>query len=1253
MTKKLSKKKLKKQSAKIADVIPKKGVQLEAIAQFKAMKPVRPNELDLYTTMPRTKESVRKVFRAAQPPPNVKVPEDHPMAMDDGMTMSWAAEDDFMLSSSYTEGVQWLGYPYLAELAQRPEYRRLSESIAREMTRRWMKLQTVGQQDKTNKIALIEADLKTHKIREKFRRLAELDGFFGRGHLHINVGKNHSRDELKSTLLLDKRKMKMGSLVGFRVIEPTWTYPGSYNSTNPLAEDFYVPQSWYLMAQEVHKSRLLTFISREMPDLLKPAYSFGGLSMSQMAKPYIDNWLRTRQSISDLVHSFSTQVLYTDMSAVLNAGGGEEERKRALLYNVMRDNANLFMIDKTREDFKNVSTPLGTLDHLQAQSQEHICLRAGTLIHTQRGQVPVERVTTSDLVMTRRGYAPIDWSGVTGYTDELVQITTSASVLEVTPCHPIYVETQEFVTAESVQAGDLLSEDPTWQTSMESLRSIEADDGVLPNQAIAAMSKAAVSFIASCGKITRDLYHRVMMFITSMRTRPIIAGSISDSSVIPAICDFTPSTVDWGSIASIPSIQSSASVAARIIRRSGLPKPNIAVTDVNTRHTRVVSVKKISVDGEPVYNLKVADGHASEFYANGVLTHNCSVGGIPLVVFTGIQPSGLNASSEGELQVWEQWIHSCQDQLFTDHLMTVIGIIQINRFGFVDPDITVNWLQLRELTEAEEAEARKTDADVDASYIEMGVLDAAEVRVKVAADPESPYAALDLSKPLPTPPPDNGLPPGDPADGGEGGVSGASSPSDAPPTPLPPQPAFDENLAYDSDGVPVKRYNFDGIYVGIETEKGDKREGKTWMNVMPADYGYIMRSTGYDGDRIDCFIGPYAPVQLPVIIIRQIRVFNGSFDEHKVMMGFRTVTEALAAYDRSFADGKGPDRRAGGWIQMPWKDLKGWLSEESRGARLAQDAFDPAKHPRGHSGNAGQFGNTGGKAPGGSGRGGAPNPSIARGRRAASNTQLSPAKPGVDYPPHIAALNVPPAWHDVRYSMDPQADLLVTGKDAKNKPQAIYSQRFSNTSTEAIFRRTQELDQKYDQISQVNETNRHNAKTREQADCLALIMNMGLRPGSTKDTMADEEAFGATTLQGKHVVTTRQGTSLRFPAKSGVTMGLPVTDPALATMLAGRKKAVGNDGKIFNTSDVALLSYVKQITGGKFQTKDFRTLVGTREAAQHLSMFAVPTTPDEYKKSTMAIAKLVSQKLGNTPQVAIKTYINPAIFAEWRLSANV
>ena len=150
-----------------------------------------------------------------------------------------------------------------------------------------------------------------------------------------------------------------------------WTYPTQYNSNNPLKPDWYNPQMWFVMATEIDVSRLLKFVGREVPDMLKPAYSFGGLSLTQMAKPYVDNWLNIRQSVADIIQAFSVFVLGTNLAETLTPGG-EQLFARADLFNNIRDNRGLMMIDKDTEQFANVAAPLGTLDALQAQAQEHM-----------------------------------------------------------------------------------------------------------------------------------------------------------------------------------------------------------------------------------------------------------------------------------------------------------------------------------------------------------------------------------------------------------------------------------------------------------------------------------------------------------------------------------------------------------------------------------------------------------------------------------------------------------------------------------------------------------------------------------------------------------------------------------------------------------------------------------------------------------------------------------------------------------------
>ena len=122
-----------------------------------------------------------------------------------------------------------------------------------------------------------------------------------------------------------------------------------------------------------------------------------------------------------------------------------------------------------------------------------------------------------------------------------------------------------------------------------------------------------------------------------------------------------------------------------------------------------------------------------------------SVAGIPLVFLLGITPNGLNASSDGEIKVFYDYIHSLQQAMFKLNLKRVLDIIQLSEFGDIDPDIYFEFEPLYEMSSKEKAEIRKIDADTDAVYVTAGVLSNNEVRQKVADDPDSPYHSLDLS----------------------------------------------------------------------------------------------------------------------------------------------------------------------------------------------------------------------------------------------------------------------------------------------------------------------------------------------------------------------------------------------------------------------------------------------------------------------------------------------------------------------------
>lgn len=503
--------------------------------------------------------------------PKVSTPsESATMAMDSDLCTNLTCGTDAWLAGEVLPGLAgeslvFLGYAYLSELAQRPEYRVMAETIADDATRKWIDFDVVGDArvereqrakdpdgydermadpdqrekrlsnaGKLEKVKALRDDQLRLEVKNRFYEQCRNDGFFGRSHLFLDIHTNGAPtdEELKTPIgdgrdSLSKGKVPKGSLKRLQTIEPVWSYPLGYNAINPLDESWYNPQVWYVMGKEIHGSRLQTFIGHPVPDMLKPAYAFGGLSLTQMAKPYVDIWLQTRQSVSDLIHSFSVMVLMTDLSTLMQPGNVGALLARAAMFNMLKDNNGLFVANKNTEDFKNVSASLAGLHELQSQAQEHM-----------------------------------------------------ASV------------------------------------------------------------------------------HR-----------------------------------------------------------------------------------------------------------------------IPLVKFTGIQPAGLNASSEGEIKVYDDTIMAYQSRFIAPNLTRIINFEQLSLFGEIDPAITFRFEPLREMTQAEKGQKEKDDADRNQKYVDMGALHPGEVRTIIINDPELPYTELD-----PDDVPDlldeenQGLEPqgGRPQqreDGGEGGVN--------------------------------------------------------------------------------------------------------------------------------------------------------------------------------------------------------------------------------------------------------------------------------------------------------------------------------------------------------------------------------------------------------------------------------------------------------------------------------------------------
>jgi len=282
----------------------------------------------------------------------------------------------YLLSNSMGNSgfVGFPGYQYLAMLSTRAEYRAIAAALSTELTREWIELnstEAADDNDVKDKITKILAEFSRLHVQQTCQTMLFNDAIYGRGQLFIDI-KNQDRS---LPLVMDKRTIALGSLEAVRNVEALWTSPMSYNALDPAASDFYRPTKWFMLGQLVDSTRLLTVVTRPLPDLLKPAFNFSGMSLSQLAEPYINNWLRTRQSIADLVNNFSIISLSTSMDQVLQGNDdGTNLFKRAELFTLTRQNKGVFLLDKDREVLEQLAVPLGGLAELQSQSCEQISI---------------------------------------------------------------------------------------------------------------------------------------------------------------------------------------------------------------------------------------------------------------------------------------------------------------------------------------------------------------------------------------------------------------------------------------------------------------------------------------------------------------------------------------------------------------------------------------------------------------------------------------------------------------------------------------------------------------------------------------------------------------------------------------------------------------------------------------------------------------------------------------------------------------
>lgn len=155
--------------------------------------------------------------------------------------------------------------------------------------------------------------------------------------------------------------VRPGSYKGISQIDPYWISPemNAEAASNPAAPDFYEPTWWRINGKRVHRTHLVIFRNGNLPDILKPAYLYGGLPVPQLISERVYAAERTANEAPMLAMTKRLTVLKCDITqAVANQ---EAFNARMNFWTQLMNNFGVKIIGEA-DEVQQFDTSLADLD---------------------------------------------------------------------------------------------------------------------------------------------------------------------------------------------------------------------------------------------------------------------------------------------------------------------------------------------------------------------------------------------------------------------------------------------------------------------------------------------------------------------------------------------------------------------------------------------------------------------------------------------------------------------------------------------------------------------------------------------------------------------------------------------------------------------------------------------------------------------------------------------------------------------------
>lgn len=153
-----------------------------------------------------------------------------------------------------------------------------------------------------------------------------------------------------------------GSYKGIVQIDPYWMAPllDQAAASTPNSQHFYEPTWWQIQGQKYHRSHLVIYRHAEPPDILKPAYLYGGVPVPQQIMERVYAAERTANEAPQLAQTKRTNIWLTDMQQF--TAGGDAAIGRLNEWVSYRDNYSVKLGDKEGDEFQQLDVSLADLD---------------------------------------------------------------------------------------------------------------------------------------------------------------------------------------------------------------------------------------------------------------------------------------------------------------------------------------------------------------------------------------------------------------------------------------------------------------------------------------------------------------------------------------------------------------------------------------------------------------------------------------------------------------------------------------------------------------------------------------------------------------------------------------------------------------------------------------------------------------------------------------------------------------------------